>query len=345
MLQLKNTSPFEPAIALFADRHGVDTLYVVVKATFTLEPRVDIAEEQVAPVLADDYWGEPGGSSLKFASDMHLGKPGTDAAVIGAAWGAGGKAVPYVDAGIAIADKRKLVRVFGDRVWRKNGADFSPPQPFETLPIVYERAYGGVQLADPDADPDAETAAGEERNPVGIGFRGARTDEEAEGLPLPNLEDPENPIERWGDTAPPQGFGYVAPNWLPRRGFAGTYDDAWQKSRAPYLPVDFDPRFFNAAHPDLVFDGYLSGGETVQVVGMSPKGKLRFTLPCCDLSAEINVAGRRETPPLNLETVQIEPDEGRLCMVWRAALPCDKQALKVEEIAIDLNRLDFNGSA
>lgn len=341
MLQLKNASPFAPAIALFPDRHGIDTLYIVIKATFTLEPRLDIAEKQLAPALTDEYWGDPESSSLKYASDMHLGKPGSDVVLIGSAHGPEGKAVPQVDAGIAIADKRKLVRIMGDRVWRKNGAGFSPPQPFESLPIVYERAYGGLHRE----DPESEAAAAEERNPVGLGFRGKRKEQEAEGQSLPNIEDPQTPIKRWGDPAVPQGFGYVAPYWLPRRAFAGTYDEDWQANRAPYLPNDFDPRFFNAAHPDLVFADYLKGGEPVQVVGMNPKGHLRFRLPACELSAQVKVAGQTETPPLNLETVQIEPDEAQLCLVWRAALPCDKQALKVEEITIDLQRLDFNGTA
>lgn len=341
MLQLKNSSPFEPAIALFPDEGGVDTLYVVVKATFELGERLEIAEEQVPPTLADEYWDEPGTSSVKYASDMHLAKPSTDVVLVGQAWAPEGKTVQQVDMGIAAADRRKLVRVFGDRVWRKNGASCTPPEPFESMPLVYERAYGGVH----QPDPEQETVPGEERNPVGRGFRGERNEDEAEGQPLPNIEDPQDLIERWGDEVTPQGFGFVAPYWLPRRDHAGTYDEAWQKTRAPYLPEDFDPRFFNMAHPDLILDGYLQGGEPIQVVGASPKGRLRFRLPVCDLAATVKIAGGTEEPPLHLETLLIEPDEARLCMTWRAALPCDKKTLKVEQIDIALHRLDLSGTA
>lgn len=341
MLQLKNSSPFSPAIALFPDADGIDTLYIVVKATFELADRLEIAEEQVPPTLADEYWDEPETSSLKYASDMHLAKPSTDVVLVGQAWAPEGKKVQQLDMGVAAADRRKLVRVFGDRVWRKKGAAFSPPEPFESLPLVYERAYGGTQRS----DPEQETAPAEERNPVGRGFRGERKPAEAEGQALPNIEDPKNLIKSWGDQTVPQGFGFVAPAWLPRRSYAGTYDEDWQKKRAPYLPADFDSRFFNAAHPDLVFDGYLKGGEPIQVVGASPKGRLRFRLPVCDLEAVVRVAGQTEEPALNLETVLIEPDEARLCMTWRAALSCDKKTLKVEQVDVGLHRLDLSGTA
>jgi hypothetical protein len=241
--------------------------------------------------------------------------------------------------GIAVADRRKLVRVFGERVWRNNGRAISPPEPFETMPLVYERAYGGVH----ETEAEDETSLGEECNPVGRGFRGEREAEEAEGQPLPNIEDPRNLIERWGETATPQGFGFVAPYWLPRRDHAGTYDETWQKTRAPYLPEDFDCRFFNAAHPELILDGHLKGGEPIQVVGATPEGRLRFRVPACRFDLKVRVAGKTEDLPVNLETVLIEPDEERLCLTWRGALPCDKKALKVEEIAVGLQALDFAG--
>ena len=40
----------------------------------------------------------------------------------------------------------------------------------------------------------------------------------------------------------------------------------------------------------------------------------------------------------------VEPDQEQLTMVWRSALLCDKQALKVEEISIELESMDLGGS-
>ena len=53
MLQLKNQSPLAPAISLLPNKDGIDTLYVVVRATFELEPALKLAEKQLPPVLAD----------------------------------------------------------------------------------------------------------------------------------------------------------------------------------------------------------------------------------------------------------------------------------------------------
>jgi hypothetical protein len=126
----------------------------------------------------------------------------------------------------------------------------------------------------------------------------------------------------------------IAPSWLPRRAYAGTYDERWQRGRAPYLPDDFDPRFFQSAVPEFAFDRYLQPGEQVHVVGVTPDGPILFAIPDSQLSVAVTVAGSAETPDVNLETLSIEPDENRACFTWRAAVPCDRKALKVEKIVV-----------
>ena len=90
---------------------------------------------------------------------------------------------------------------------------------------------------------------------------------------------------------------------------------------------------------------YLEGGERVEAQNVSPHGPLMFRLPACELRAAVRVAGRDEAPRLNLETVLLEPDDARLSLVWRGAVPCDKRALKVEEVGIELGRLEMDGRA
>jgi hypothetical protein len=329
MLQVKNASPFTPALAVFPDREGIDTLYVIVKGTYTIAPRVAIAEVQVPPVAADEYWGEPGASSLRYASEMHLGKPSSDVVLVGKAWAPQGRPTPEGAVMVSVAGRQKVARVYGERVWKGRG--LSHPEPFLSLPLVYERSFGGSYRLAPDGPLFAE-----ERNPVGKGFLGKRSPDDFAGQNTPNFEHPTLMIQRLGDTPPPVGFGFVAPSWLPRRSFAGTYDKAWQKTRAPYLPADFNPAFFNCASPDLVMPHYLKGGEPVKVVGASRTGSLHFEVPSQHPKAAIKIAGSVERPPCQLETFLIEPEENRFCVTWRASLRCDKKVLKVEEVAITL---------
>jgi hypothetical protein len=107
------------------------------------------------------------------------------------------------------------------------------------------------------------------------------------------------------------------------------------------LPKDFNPRFFNVAHPDLVCRRYLEGGEPVEIVNASPTGVLRFRLPRCQLGAEVRIAGRIERPALHLDTVILEPNDCMIGLLWRGAVRCDKHALKVNLVRIGLNSLDL----
>ena len=283
----------------------------------------------------DVFWSDPANSSLKYTSDFHLSKPGTDVALVGNAWAPDGQAVSEMYVYFGVDEKQKALKVSGSRYWA-NG-QITTPEPFEDMPLVYELAYGGSHIIEGE-EPEYLI---EDRNPVGKGFRGKRSNEEIEGMPLPNIEDPNHLIQSPNDTPPPAGFGFIAAPWQPRLQYTGTYDEQWQKTRAPYLPEDFDSRFFNCAHRDLTFDRYLKGGEPVKIRGASVNGDLDFFVPVCIFTNKVKIAGNVKEPLLNLETILVEPDEQRLSLTWRAALPCDKKNLKCEEISIDLAEIQL----
>jgi hypothetical protein len=226
---------------------------------------------------------------------------------------------------LSVGDCEKSILVSGDRVWRDGRP--SDPKPFESMPLVWERAFGGVHRYD-------DRVLAEERNPVGCGFAGKRSAREMQGQAVPNLEDPAAPLQQLGETPAPACLAPIAPSWLPRRAYAGTYDDKWQRGRAPYLPDDFDPRFFQCAAPEFAFDRYLRAGEEVHVAGVMPDVPIAFTVPNGRLTVAVTVAGSTQEPTANLETLSIEPDENRACFTWRAALQCDRQALRVQRIVV-----------
>jgi len=206
------------------------------------------------------------------------------------------------------------------------------------MPLVYEKAFGGVHKV------DESTTVYEARNPLGVGFAGKRSAGELAGLPLPNIEDPAELLQKPGQTPQPAGVGFVAPNWQPRLGYAGTYDAEWQKKRAPYLPKDFNPKYFQAAHEDLVSPSPLKGGEPVELLSMSPLGLVRFAVPVVELDVEARLAGESRRIEMKVETLIIEPDDGRMTLLWRGALPCDKQALRMERVRFQIKRLEGVGS-
>lgn len=332
MLQFHNRTPFAGCAVLLSDPDGIDTLYTAVKGTFSLVGKTIPADEQLPLVLADEFRGEPAETGLKAGSDVSLLKPGTDVLLDGHAYAPGGKAVEQVDVSLSIGPVRKTVRVLGDRAWHSGvfGARLPPPQPFELMPLVWERAFGGS-----DAEPGkAGRIEVEPCNPVGAGFRLPNGSKEVDGLQLPNLEDPRQLISSWKDRPAPAGFGPLCRHWEPRRSYAGTYDAAWQKGRAPYLPRDFDPRFFQLAPADQVVPGFLRGDEEVEATGVMPAGRLAFRLPAMEIEVSCRLANRWHTAPAKLDTVVIQPDQARLVLVWRSGFACDKKALQVSEIRV-----------
>ncbi len=324
MLQLLNDTPFEATMAVLPDRAGIDTLYVVVKATVTLQPTIALAPEQLPPVMADEYYGDPANSSLKAVSELHIGKPGTDVLITGHARAP--RPITEMAVVVSVAERQTSLRVLGDRVWRGDGTA-TAPEPFTEMPLVWERAYGGRYSLG-----DRELA--EERNPVGRGFLGERDPSELEGSAAPNLLDPKAPLERLGEEAVPACFAPIAGAWLPRRAFAGTYDQAWQRKRAPYLPDDFDPCFLQCAAGELRFDRFLQGTEPVRITGMTLEGPTEFAVPTVRPQIRVVVAKSPARPRAELETLWIEPDKNRASFTWRAHLGVDRKALRVEKVTI-----------
>ncbi len=276
--------------------------------------RADVQSEvTLEPVFSAD--GDPE-SSLRYESDTAISKQSTDVVLVGNARPHGGP-VEQLDVGVKVGSVSKVVRVFGDRHWikQKGGVFATKPQPFTEMPLVYERAFGGWDKA----DVDESNWRYEPRNPVGMGFGDPLRFAEEGKVPIPNIEDPNNLIRRYGDSPAPVGFGFISPNWQPRAQYAGTYDEKWDKTRKPLLPEDFDRRFFNAASPGLIAPGYLRGDEDVMIVNASPVPKLKFKLPgipppVCKVRLR---NGRTEILRTNLDTVIINTDEMLVFLIWR----------------------------
>jgi hypothetical protein len=329
MLQVVNRTPLAATLSVFANPAGVECAYGAVKATFDLSSGTPtLAARQTQFLAADVYWGDPLATSLRAAADITLLKPATDIMVLGRAIAP--RPLAVMDVVIRVGAVAKTLRVFGNRRWAKRGKSWAitEPQAFERLPLRWEHAFGGTGKLVEGKAPEHEA-----RNPVGAGFV-ASYENDFDGRALPNIEDPAQLIATPKDHPAPAGCAPVAPVWMPRRSYAGTYDEAWQTSRAPYLPKDFDARFFNTAAAGLTAAGFLLGGENVEVQGCTAGAPLRFVLPAPRVSMQWSFDGRTVDAEPRLDTVLVEPDQARLQMVWRAELVVDKRLTRLKHLEV-----------
>lgn len=316
MWTLKNHTPYAVDGMWGRDRDGVHQWIVAVKATYRLHPGLapaavpELAPRQLPTLIAAEYHGEAGLSSLRYDSDLVGAKPTTDIIVNGSAHAPGGRASTDFEVGMRVGPVRKSLQVRGNRRW--GDGLLSSTEPVLQVPIVYERAYGGYDHAAPDtADHRIDL-----RNPVGSGV--VADTARREGQLMPNFEYPGGRLEKAG----PAGFGAIDTHWSPRREWAGTYDEAWQRDRLPLLPEDWDPRSLLCAPADQRPETHLRGGEAVELVHLTPSGRLSFTLPRVRLGFSTRIDTRTEEHRADLTSVIIEPDAQRLIMVWSTALTC-----------------------
>ncbi len=332
MWALENHTPFAAERTWVRDRNGAEVWVVAVKGTYVIQPdgSTDLAENQVEVHRVPKYRGEPGKSSLISEADLLHTKPATDIIVHGQAYAPAGGLATQVDVTLRVANIEKTVRVFGDRYWEKFlGLEMTSPVPFERMPITYERAFGGTD----QNDENPKKHGWERRNPVGTGF--ATKAEHLTGRLAPNVEDPHHLISGWKDRPKPAGFGPIARDWSPRVELAGTYDQKWVDERLPLLPLDFDERFYQSAPEDQQAPGYLRGGESVELLNLTPEGYLAFTLPQVRLTFRTELGRERVEHRANLHTVILEPDVPRVLMVWHTLLPCHGKDQKLYRTIIE----------
>ncbi|HEY6556234.1 MAG TPA: DUF2169 domain-containing protein [Polyangiaceae bacterium] len=327
-----NRTPYAVGRVWGRTKEGVHEWIVAVKATFDIAPNgtLALADEQEAPLLLPQFHGEDGASSLRYDADLVAPKPTTDVLVNGTAYAPHGRPSSDFFVSLRVDRVHKVVRVLGDRTWEQGvrGARASKPEPILQAPIVYERAYGGWDTTDPDPRRQKMDA----RNPVG---RGVVIDETLRtGRPLHNFEYPDQPPEKAG----PAGFGAIAGHWSPRLELQGTYDEEWHARRKPLLPADWDPRSLLSAPPDQQAPTHLRGGETVELVNLTPGGFLKLELPKIYLAFTTRFGlmnGRRSQEHRSrLATVIVEPDRPRLILVWSSSLLCHEQVDYLDETIV-----------
>ena len=315
------------------ERDGRELVVVAIKATYTIprdrgEP--ELAEAQVPLVDADQFTGEPGLSAPLYETDYAHRRSMCDVLLNGTAYAPPGKRALQLSVGLRVGSMIKTFGVVGNRVWRKGvlGIKASEPEPFESMPITYDRAFGGLDRSKNQPDKIRTFLP----NPVGLGY--APHKEEIEGRPLPNTEEIGNPVDDPGKGYRPMAFGAIGRNWQPRVQYAGTYDQPWLDHRAPFWPDDFDYRYFQAAPPDQQIP-HPKGGEEVVLQNLTPGGQLAFRLPTASMPLWlIPYEGKDKRVETVLDTILLEPDHGRFMLTWRATLPMRRSCFDLQQIIV-----------
>jgi hypothetical protein len=239
----------------------------------------------------------------RFPGDLPFLNGGTDVILDGHARQPGGRPGRSLQLRLSIGSQfTREIAVFGDRVWRRSRGKLTPsePEPFVSMPLRYENAFGGVQSVE---GKELTCSA----NPMGKGFY--PDPEQAEGRPLPNLEDPGDLIKTIDDQPVPVGVGPYPENGSLKPLNAISYiEDPVHPENSRI--TDLKPLLFNHAHPNMIIPPGCGPrpGEIIFITNVLPDGDLSFTMPDLSQHVHVRLENRDRIYPLHVDQIGIMPD-------------------------------------
>lgn len=309
-MDLVNETPFPARLLRMSGSDDLLMATIVARPHFAIEGRALVATDDGVWPVGPDRVETPHGA---FPGDVPYLLGGIDVFVIGSAHQPEGRPGTELRMEIGVGEKfRRAIDVIGDRRWVKSGAGLvaSDPEPFSAMPLAYERAFGGT----------VPIEGGEFSFPDNVHGRGiALTAEQAEGVPLPNLEHPEHRIASFEDHPDPVGTApYPADGGLRAR---NAVDLDLEGEPEEQGVARIKPLLFNQAHPRMIIppaEGP-SPGDEILVSHASPEGPLRFQVPDFALHAHVQLGERSHLFPLHLDQIGILTEERRVFLGFRVA--------------------------
>ncbi len=206
--------------------------------------------------------------------------------------------------------------------------------PVEKTSIIYENAWGG---SEEDVSKKLNNTVTD--NPVGTGFYDESvSDEVINNSPLPRIESCSNKKSQIPkDILTVCGFGPIARNWTPRCRYAGTFDEDWFKHKRPFLPDDFDERFYQCAPEDQQFDK-LMGGEEIGLINLTEEPEVWIRIPeiAMQLSGRMR-DGREIHEQPKIDTLIINPPRGQIQLIWRSYFLYRYSIREIDNIIVGKN--------
>ena len=299
-------------------------LTAVFKASYEFDESgqlLPLAEQQ-ALVEADEHAGDPLNSSLKAALETAAFKKGGEFYLYGTAYPEQENLLA-MEVGIGILfpngqEWKKVLRVFGERQWKKtmlNHQHDQQPGFVTPTPLRYEYAFGG---RNPDDEEDEYLA-----NPIGIGYNSDQR--KLACAALPRIEVGPNFMATPMQKPTPAGFGPLPVWWEPRSSDIGLpVEDPMAQGGCPYSKTAKDS-LHNAAPLDQRFKKPFQGGEVIHLRGLlqgvSHQQSVHLVLP--ELRPQLYTVINHETELLEpvCDTVVVNTDERTLAMIFRAGIP------------------------
>src|SRR5262249_23637490 len=160
------------------------SLTVAVKATFTLSAGECALASEALPCMGDVFLDDDPDRCLRTTTDLAPLKPRGECYLVGTCHPPGGRAT-VSRVGFRVGKISRSLAVLGDRFWPASGiaAEPSAPLPFTSMPLSYEKSFGGPGFA---------------ANPAGKGIAPV-VEDGVSRVPLPNLEDPRALVRARGD--------------------------------------------------------------------------------------------------------------------------------------------------
>lgn len=299
-MDLANTTDTNAGLirTVFGEEHVLAA--VIARPTFRIEGTTLVPTPEDPWPVDEGPMETPGGT---FPGDVPFINGGIDVFVVGSVHQPSGEPAPDLQVDIAVGPRfKRTIDVFGDRVWEKKWGRLVPsePEPFLSMPLTYEAAYGGALDLD-------EARFQWPANPVGKGLY--FTPEQAEGNPLPNLEDPAHPIRSFEDRPDPVGTAPYPADGALKMLNAVELD---LESAHPHI-TQIKPLVFNHAHPRMIMNPGEEPrpGDWIEVTYARPGGHLRFAMPELAYHVHVQLENRSYLFPLHVDQIGILADSLR----------------------------------
>ena len=309
-------------------------LRVVAKATYSFgtDGSLQLDTDDPLPVLDNDRQSPFG---LLPRDDMLAdGRPVFEVVLLGSAHAPGGRAVTEMPVALTVGERRRALRVIGDRCWVTDPGgqtEKTAPEPFVRMPLTWERAHGGTAtvLMDEDAPMDLY----HQINPVGRGFDplpAAQQMAEGLGLPdgypsypgkrlLPNIEHPDRLVASPQDDPEPvcwETLPPTSPLHLVRQAELVPPPQTLQELMTAALERDLPDLQLPRAHPDWVLPRP-EQDLPLLLEGMSPQSpRLQLTVPLLRVEADVTDGLQDHRLTLTPRMLILVLECSSLCMVY-----------------------------